>query len=204
MRSLHLLGCTLLAALSIHSCSLSDEDESDPDGLVPEVRELLSQPILDGLNDLGQPIYTGMNPPDVAGTYLVSPLILMGVTISGDSVPIGSNLGALTVTFAAAADDLTMETTYSVSNGTTATPTYSVVQGSGCEFSVFSKFDYTNTAGSPWSILRVTSGCVVEDGILDVVTSYVMLADDDELFDGRWLPGQGRSHSDWDGLAERQ
>ena len=207
MRYLYLLGYAVLAGLSFTSCDGTlDDDELDEDGLVPGVRQFVSQDVIDGLKELGHPIYGGVDPPDITGTYFMNPLILTSSNLHGDTLPLGTEIRSQYTHFVNDPDDsnLNIEVGYRLGNGPENPTDYSVIVGNGCQFTVFSESDFTTGSGLFWSSLMVTSGCLTDDGIKDAVVTFVLLDDPNEVFAESRSPGEGRMFTDRDGLAERE
>ncbi|MGB3798769.1 MAG: hypothetical protein WA952_03080 [Lewinella sp.] len=205
MQHFKLIGYALLAALCFTSCDgLSGDDEVDEDGLIPGVRQFVSDEVIDGLKELGHPIYGGVHPPDITGTFLMAPMLITGSNLPGDTVPMGTEAVPITAIFVDTTENLNIDFSYHLPGGQVTPASYSVIVGSDCKFTVFSVFDLYSNSGYLNSDLMVTSGCLTEEGIQDAVVSYVLLDDPNQRYNGERLPGQGRIIAEGDGLAERQ
>ncbi len=203
LTSLRLLTLVLLLPLAI-SCSLIEGDPDEEDGLSPEIRDLVPEYILDGIEDLGQPVHRGDNPPDIAGVFLVHPQMLVGTTVSNDTLPIGYRRVDATLTISNQTEDQRIDVLTNHANGTYTNNTGSLISGDGCSFTVFYGYVSTDTRGHQWTVLSVISGCVSEEGLEDYSVAYVMLDDGGDPYDFLFDIGEGRRFIDDDGLAERQ
>ena len=205
MRILCFSGIALVAALINTSCT---EDMSgsdlDRDGLTPEVRQFVPAEVIDGLKEIGHPIYGGVNPPLLNGDYLLAPMLLSGTNLPLDTTSFGTPIRNQTMTFFEQTADMEIGLRYLPVNESLNTATRSLIVGEDCRFTVFSEFDYVAIAGETWSIMMVTSGCLDVAGIQDIAVSYLLSKDPDEVYAAWRVPGQGRMFTDGDGLAERQ
>ncbi|WP_116124428.1 hypothetical protein [Lewinella sp. IMCC34183] len=187
------------------SCDpVTDRVALDGDGLTPEVRQIVPSEVLDRLVEVGMPIHGGANPPDVTGTFFLSPLILTSSSLLGDTLPLGTVIDGRYFDFKEQSDDLALSASFGTVPSGGRRADRSFIVGRGCRFTVFSEYLNVNAAGHPWSNLTVVSGCLTESGIEDAVFTNVLLEDRDQIFGEGWLPGQGRLFSDGDGVAERQ
>jgi hypothetical protein len=57
----------------------------DETGLTRDIREMVSEEILERIEEAGMEIYTGDNPPTLEGSFVISPLKLVSSTIESDS-----------------------------------------------------------------------------------------------------------------------
>ena len=198
-------GTALMAALTLMSCTEeSDALELDEDGLTADVRELIPYVVIDGLKEVGHPIYGGTNPPDLTGSYLMDPLVFTSTNLPGDTFTLGTVITSQSMVFSDQSSDLALAVSFTPVGRGTSHADRSFIVGDDCRFTVFSEYAVVTPAGSPWSNLMVFSGCLSDAGIEDAAVTYVLLADRDEIFLPYREPGQGRTFTDGNGLAERE
>ena len=73
----------LTLSLVINSCKKDDKDAFD--GLNQNIQNIVPEDILNKMIDLGMNINRGTNPPDLEGSFLVSPFVLLNSNRPGDS-----------------------------------------------------------------------------------------------------------------------
>ena len=56
-------------------------------GLTVNINNLVSQSVLDAMENLGMPVYSGYSPPNITGIYNISPLVLYSSNIINDNSP---------------------------------------------------------------------------------------------------------------------
>ncbi|GHT66108.1 hypothetical protein AGMMS50239_27050 [Bacteroidia bacterium] len=174
--------------------------EVDDKGLTEDVKDIVPSEILDNMTDLGLPIYGGNTPPNIAGTYKISPVILKGTNITND-YPIGSQFADTYITFSEQNNgNLTMKVNKihsdRVSEGTGA-----FIVGKNNDFSVFVELTTTNTNGSKTKTVEVYSGTIAPEGIKNCVYSLFMI--DNGGAPNTIANKTGRVFWDTDKLSER-
>ncbi len=175
-----------------------NEDHSE---LIPG-QDFIPDEILAQIRENGQPIYEGLNPPDVEGRYLMSPNTLVSSNFNDSSQP-GRVFGDNIITFSEFdSKSLTMEVDLEQGR-TTGTGLGSFISGEGDNFTIYVRIDRSYESGHTTLEARVFSGTIRENGILDLYTSLFMVNDggdpDNELIGN----GEGRLFRDRDGFSER-
>lgn len=173
----------------------------DEDGFTKPITDMIPQEIFDKLDDLGMPIHPGGNPPNMVGSYLISPNKLMNSSIPGDNV--GSIYDDATLILTEQNNsELTIMVDYE-QGGSTGEALGGWVIGEGDRFSIFVELLQTSTDGTKTRMARIFSGKITDDGISEEYHSLVMLDDFGDPLDKYIEIGEARLFSDSDGLAER-
>lgn len=87
MKKLHvLLAIVAVTAIATQACKKKDMPSND-DILTKKIQDIIPQQYLDSLKKYGLELLTGTNPPNVEGTYLLTPAKLVSSNIPDDFVP---------------------------------------------------------------------------------------------------------------------
>jgi hypothetical protein len=196
-----LASLILSSILMLSSCKKEDNTpEVNEDGLTRDVTDLVPKEILDEMEDLGLPIYGGIDPPNIEGRFVASPFILLASNRQSD-IP-GYQFQDYYVTFKEQNDrELTIMMDYE--NGSEmGNGLGSFIVGDGNRFSVFVEVISENN-GETASVVNVISGELSETGINDLYFANFML-DNRGNPSGYWIEeGEGRVAFDSDGVSER-
>ena len=198
-RLLMLMTVMLMALVTFTTCVEDDEEKLNEDGLTSDVLKILQGNALEKIKVLGVEIHGGNKPPDIEGSYNLSPLICVNSTVPGDSW-VGLQMVDATVTFSAQNNSkLTVFTDFDESGGQGGKGTGSFITGSGNKFSVFVKMT-GHLNGLPLETIDVYSGEISSSGIKDY--HAVQIVTKGNIY--TTLPeGEGRLVKVSGGLAER-
>ena len=147
----------------------------DPNGLSRDINEIVPDTLLDKIKDLGMPVNTGDNPPNIEGAYAIVPFVLDSTNIPGDW-PVGTEFAEYYLRFSEQSNaDLSVSIDYlngpEVGNGIG-----SFIVGDGTNFSVFARVTTTVGADSAY-VLFLFSGSKHSDGLHDMYVALFMLDD---------------------------
>lgn len=195
----------------VFNCS-SDDDTNTilQEGTVADLKNWANPEIIEAIEDQGFTIHEGTNPPNIEGSYQISPRVLEATNVPND-FQIGTtffrinimfsdqNNNSLTVNFVG--EELNQSggvyNTQSVENFLEN----SYITGNGNSFTVFFKVTEVNENGNQAEILYAFSGDVTDDGISNIQNALFML--DNFGQDQAYLTNNtGRIFKDSDGLAE--
>ncbi|MEM9672104.1 MAG: hypothetical protein AAF992_05885 [Bacteroidota bacterium] len=189
----HLL-ILLAVAVLLASCH---EDHSD---LIPG-QDFIPDEILEEIKANGQPIFEGLNPPDVTGRYRVSPMELVSSNFTDNNRPAfffdeivdfnGLNQGELTLEVA------------SENGGTLGEGFGSFISGSGQKFTIYVRIDRIDEKGHKTLETRLYSGTLTDGGIVNLYTSFFMIDDGGDPDGDSIENGQGRLFKDGNGFSEK-
>ncbi|QAA82274.1 hypothetical protein EI546_11330 [Aequorivita sp. H23M31] len=198
-KSLSLL--MILSLVLFVSCSKDDDNKAGEfDGSQDSVAEFLGADLLETLLDLGLIINTGNTPPNIAGEFLMAPVILQKSNVQGDYPGMSfpdyqmkfMNQIGLNVDFSGFH---TTGVQRDIGDG-------SFISGSGKGFTVF-LITETDISGYKADTAMVISGTMTEDGIKDVQFALFM-KDNHGNPGGVFIDNQkGRIIIDGDGLCEK-
>ena len=172
------------------------------DGLTEDVHNIIPDDVLEKLNELGIEINGGNNPPNIEGTYFISPLVITKTNF-------GENLNAqgrmnMNLSFSKQnSTDLTVVVDYTknyLDQGVSLSGTGlgSFITGEGNKFSVFYEADGTSRGGY-YKTVEVISGEISETGIRNWQRAYIMVVANSSTI----AEGNGRLNEDSDGFSER-
>lgn len=187
----------ITASINFIGCKKSLIEEN---GLSRDINDFINQDILDILDSIDMPIYTGENPPKIEGSYLVSPYILFSSNIGSDII--GKVYADLTLTLKDQKNkDLTIN--LNVSQGGQEGETIGgYIVGNGNNFSAFAKIVMYNGDGDSCLMTRIFSGVISAEGIADYYSCLVMLDDYGDPNNVYIENGSARVFYDEDFLAE--
>lgn len=174
--------------------------ECPENGLTDDINDFLPPDVLEEIIDIGMPIYEGYDPPNLEGTYFVSPFILKNTTVPGESL--NQAFADVTLLFSDQNNEtlsIMMDYTQVSSEGGGIG---SYIVGSGNAFSVFAEVDIV-ASGSPAKMAFVISGEVVSNDIVDLHWATFMLEDFGDPSNVLIDIGQGRLLYDSDGLSPK-
>ena len=169
-------------------------------GLIPSINNIVPQSILDEMTRLGLPIFKGDNPPNIEGTYFISPAILLGSDVPNDYA-IGTKFSDETIQFSQQDNSKHSITANSSENTQTGSSISSYIVGSGNNFSVFLFMYVTHTNASSTFTVQVYSGTIDAGGIRNLYSSLFMIGSNGNP---SAIPdGTGRVFYDSDGFSEK-
>ncbi len=185
------------------SCDLMGP-QIEENGLTRDINNLVPQEILDEMDALGLPVYTGENPPDIGlgstgTTFYASPFVLLSSNRSSDTP--GYTFADYYVRFYNQKNsNLTVSVDYS-NGGETGNGIGAYIVGENNNFSVFVEID-SEYKSSKAKMVHVISGTMSKAGIVDLYFANFML-DNYGNASGYWIAnGDGRVIYDSDGLSE--
>lgn len=217
---LHTFWIVIVGLILFSSCDIidslkkdkDDDNEEDQvefiDGISRDILEFVTQEDLDILEDtLDIQIHRGNNPPNLNGSYKVSPVLLKKTNIAND-FEIGHRFTDSYLKFYDQDDALF---TIEVDHVETDTESGEVVGegigrgsflvGNGSSFSIFSKTTYTQRSGEEAELLYLYSGILENDGIRNF--EYALLMLNNNGHDTVFIKNQtGRSFYDEDSFSE--
>ena len=168
-------------------------------GLSVDINNLVPQSILNEMQNLGMPVYSGYSPPTINGIYNVSPLVLYSSNIINDNSP-GYQFTDLHVQFYNQDNSkLTINADY-IEGDEVGTGLGSFIAGCGNNFTVFVR-DNSIYQGYPAVTVDVYSGTIGPNGISNLYYSVFMVENYgmDSIFISN---GSGRVTYDQDGFSE--
>jgi len=199
---LNFLGISLLfLGFSIFTnCSSSDDGGGllQNNGLTKDINDIVPDSILQEIEELGMPVNTGDNPPNIEGYFLASPLILINSNRPGDTP--GTQYADYYVRFYNQDNkDLTVNMDY-VNSGESGSGLGSYIVGDDNNFSVFAEL-HSTYSGDDATLLILLSGTLTSTEITDFYYALFML-DNEGNPHGFWIAnGDGRVFYDSDGSS---
>lgn len=162
----------LALTLVISSCS---KDDNDPDVLQAKINNVIPPEFVQTVKGLGMDVYSGDTPPDITGSYVMNPNLLLRSNITND-VPSNTqfvnygirfsnqNLSEFTISFVGTA------------SGERDEGSGAIITGSGNNFTVYGKS--TTTVGSNSVVLGVMYSGTLEDGKIKNLKRAIVAIDD--------------------------
>lgn len=174
------------------------KDHSD---IVPG-QDFIPDEILEAIEENGQVIYEGFDPPALEGKYLLSPSILQHSNFDDLYVP-GHQFFDVIVEFREFnPNDLTIKVSISDGGTITGEGFGSFVSGDGDNFTVYVKLDLEDSFGHKLLQADVYSGTLEPDGIRNFQRSLFMIDDFGDPSEMYIENGHGRLFEDGDGFSE--
>jgi len=185
----------LVIAVFFVSCH---EDHSD---LIPG-QDFIPEEILAEIKANGQPIFEGLNPPDLNGRFRMSPYVLVSSNFNDGSQP-GKKFADKHIEFKNL-DRSTLKLEVDVSQGSNTGEGFgSFISGEGNDFTVFVRVDRTDEDGHTILSAEVYSGTLTDNGILNMYSSFFMVDDNGDPNNDKIENGEGRLFEDQDGFSEK-
>jgi hypothetical protein len=186
----------MLLAVTVFLASCH-EDHSD---LIPG-QDFIPPEILEEIKANGQPIFEGLNPPEVVGTFRASPLTLVASNFDDADRP-GKVFGALTIDFFDYdPDELTLKVNIE-QGGSGGDGLGSFISGQGNDFTIYVRLE-REVGGTKTLQTRVYSGTLVNGGISNLFESLFMIDDGGDPNNNLIDVGHGRLFEDGDGFSEK-
>lgn len=184
----------LLAGLVSGCC----KDHSE---LIPG-QDFIPDDILEAIEQNGQTIYDGYNPPRLEGRYFMAPPILSSSNFD-DSVFPGHTFIDLILEFSDF-DPATLTIKVAITEGgITGEGRGSFISGQGNNFTVYVRIDSKDSSGHEFLQADVYSGTLEPDGIRNLQRSVFMVDDKGDPNEEYIENGQGRLITDADGFSEK-
>ena len=191
----------LVIGFSFAACGGGDDGGGNSnDGLTDDIHKIVPSDILDAFKGLGIEINGGKNPPNIEGTYLSSPHVLVRSNFS-DNIQPGRQFPNRQITFSKQ-DNVNLTVVYdyiSIGGIETGSGLGSYITGNGNKFSVFTETSGT-IGGQQYKTVQLISGEITPSGIRNY--NYAGIVTEEAPLSLK--RGQGRLFYDSDGLAERQ
>ncbi len=172
----------------------------EENGLTKEINKLVPDSILTKMKEIGMPIYTGDNPPNIEFSFRISPLKLVDSNVPDDSL--GHEFADMLIKFYNQNNDkLTIQCFYKQASQI-GLGIGGYVVGNNNKFTVFLDCESTDTLGYTIITTEVFSGEATYSGIKNLYTALFMV--DNKGNDSIYIKnGQGRVGYDSDGLSEK-
>ena len=186
-----------LAIALLFSACCKDHSE-----LIPG-QDFIPDNVLRAIEENGQTIYKGFNPPALEGKYLMAPAILVRSNFDDPYLPGHAFLNATMGFSDYDPGKLTLKVTVSEGSASTGEGYGSFITGSGNNFTVYVKVESTDAEGHTVLHADVYSGTVEAGGIRNLQRSYFMIDDNGDPNDRYIEIGNGRLAEDQDGFSQK-
>jgi len=170
-------------------------------GLTDDIENLVPPEIFDALVDLEMPIFGGNTPPDITGTFLISPVIKLNSNFfdwSGNSGWADYILTFYEQDFDNQTVKIKQENADVFGEGIGG-----YVVGTDNDFTIFTELDEIDSDNVRMKTIYVYSGTMSNDGIRNFHMSLIMKDDGGDPYNRYIENGQGRLFYDGDGFSER-
>jgi hypothetical protein len=175
------------------------KDHSD---IIPG-QNFIPDDILKAIQDNGQIIYTGYNPPVLEGKYFISPVLLVNSNFADIASPGDQFVDAIVEFYDYNPNDLTLKVRIEEIGESVGEGFGSFISGSGNNFTVYVKVETEDTQGHKFLQTDVYSGTLESGGIRDLQRSGFMVDDKGDPNNEYIENGQGRLAEDGDGSSEK-
>ena len=188
------------------SCKKDKEDNSRPrvddNGLTPDINDFITPEILQTMEELGMPIYTGGNPPkDITGAYISTPDICVATNVPNDSYGPGHQFADFYFNLSEQNNDKLTIVVATAQASHVGEGTGAYIVGEGDKFTIFCPLNsYQQLLDHEYKNVVIFSGIIAEEGIKDFYHSTFMIEGGGAEW---WLieDGQGRVIYDSDGMS---
>lgn len=193
-----------IVSLFVYSCSKDDGEAalpSDEELLTQRIEDIVPPRFLDSLKKLGLEVYTGINPPNVEGTYFVSPHVLDTSSVETDVIG-RLFLDAKLELSEQNRDDFSIKFISEHILGNADTSIATAISGSDNAFTVYGKVKATIHSYS--AVFAIILSAVKEGGDLKELRVGLVNIDNSQGGDGVFIDeGEGRINYDSDGISEK-
>lgn len=195
----------LLLLTLVISCSKTDDSsDGDFDGSIRSITDFYNEDLIKALEDLGFQINTGNTPPNLQGSYFISPYKLSASTVNGDYV------GKLFTNYIAHftnQDNESLTIDFKGEQGDNEDNGYgSFISGEGNKFSIFLKVT-TKQEGVDYVVESASSisGVINDEGDIENFQKALIMLNDNGDPDNLYIENNtGRLLYDSDFISEKQ
>lgn len=196
----------IFAAVIMASCSSDSDSIVDANGLTKDIKNLVPDSIMAKMKEIGMPIYTGDNPPDIQFSFHLSPMILKAS--NRDTDIIGKKYVNIDLKFYNQDNKkLIIESFYKEGNTTTLFTSQgngAYIIGNSNFFTVFLSCFIENTTNNTQTLTtEVFSGEITETGVKNMYRALFMINDYGDPNNEYIEIGEGRLFYDSDGFSEK-
>lgn len=197
----------VFALLGTVSCSKSESEESAKyQNLPQEVKSIISDKILRKLEASGMVIHTGTTPPNIEGTFDITPFELAFTDVPDNQYVVGYQITGYTYRFYDQ-QGVKIKTDYENLNllsNDKAIGKGTIISGSENKFTAYMTFEGEDSAiGASYKQLAVISGEITAQGIKNFKYAFYLLEKNDPL-DTLMPVGGTRIWFDSDNMSERE
>lgn len=162
----------LCIGLAFSSCN---NDDDEPKGVQSKINTVIPEESLRIVRELGIETYSGDTPPDITGTYLMSPNLMLRSNIPNDA-PSNTQFVSYTINFSNFnASNFSIGYVGTASGERDASES-AVIAGSGNNFSVYGKS--TSVVGANSVVLGVVFSGTLENGKIKNLRRAIIVIDD--------------------------
>lgn len=191
----------LLVKISLISCKDDKDSIVDNKGLTKDIRELVPDSILKKMEEIGVPLHTGDNPPNIQFSFVGDPLLLKATNLASD-YELGHQFAPMYFKFHGQDDKNLRIKCYYKQGNSTAQGVGGFIVGNKNKFSVFLEVLTVDSKGHSNLTTQVYSGEMTSEGIKDFHIALFMIDDYGDPND-EYIPiVGGRLIYDSDGLSE--
>ncbi|QCX01638.1 hypothetical protein FGM00_16530 [Aggregatimonas sangjinii] len=200
MKTLKIIGCCLLVAF--YSCDKNDDSETTDefDGSIRSVENFFTPELVKALTDLGFELNEGNTPPNLEGTYLISPLQLNATTVETDQI--GSIFSDYTATITNQNNEKLTIDFNGEGGGQIDNGFGSFISGTENKFSIYLKLTI-QIGNEPAESAYALSGTITDDGISEAQMAILMLDDKGDVEEVYIENNTGRLFTDGDGFSPK-
>jgi hypothetical protein len=170
----HNFSILLILCIAFGFISCSSEDD-EPQGGLSKINSVVPEEALRIVRGLGMDTYTGDTPPDITGTYLMSPNVLLRSNIVNDA-PSNSPFANYTINFTNFNASNSSISFTGTASGERDTSNSAVIAGSGNDFSVYGQS--TTVIGTNSVVLGVIYSGTLENGKIKNLKRAIIVIDD--------------------------
>ena len=209
LRKVATIACLAVTSIMFSGCEKDDPVNNlppvDEEGLTGDIRNIIPDEYIETLKDLGLEIYGGNTPPNIEGTYRVSPMDLVNCNFCDYWHSVAKSDNMYVTFFDQINKDLTVKMDYDMwtENGDMgASGLGAFIVGEGNKFTVFVEAERRELSYTAKTV-EVFSGEITTKGIKDFQWAVIMI-DNKGNPTGHWIGnGQAYVKKDGDGLSER-
>ncbi len=197
-------GLFLVAILATNCKKDETADLIEENGLSAEINNLVSKDVFEVLDSLDMIIIRGDDPPEVKGSFMVNPNILLQSTNETDVT--GTLFTDYFVTFRSPDEGkssfVTLTSVAAENKGGNGSISY--ISGEGSSFSVFTRMETTfDTNNVSYITIEVFSGTIKDDRIENLYNASVMIDHNGDVSNQVMEIGEGRKFMDGDNISQK-
>jgi len=167
------------------------------DGLTKDIHNIIPKDIMKKFKELGIEINEGNNPPNIEGTYFVSPFVLVKSNFNDNMLP-GDRFSDMEITFSGQNNTKQTVVTDYINGTQIGNGLGSFITGSGNKFSVYYECSGTYF-GLPFKSVDIYSGEITSTGIKNF--QYATIVTEPNTYTIK--RGEGRLAHDSDKFSEK-
>jgi len=182
----------LFFIIGLASC---DKDENDPDLVQAKINNTIPAEFVQSVKSLGMDVFSGETPPDVTGSFVMNPNLMLRSNIPNDA-PANTQFVNYSINFSSQNMADFSISFVGTASGEREESNSAIITGSGNNFTVYGRS--TTTVGANSVVLGVMYSGTLENGKIKNLKRAIVVIDDSKAGPNLLKKGSARVFHDGD------